>query len=274
MADGHRRGRRSAPEPQHQPEYSDDSDGFAWDDAVDVVCVGLSPVAAAAAVAAANLGWHVCRVRPARELVGDSAEYLRQVTDDVVPVEPDDRTHSVPLRRITGPAPSDREFPIGTVTFVGSALRSWAAQCIDAVGGVLSTEVADPRLMTRYHGVGADIEAFPVGAVDFGAEPVSVGDWLADEMARHDIASNPADVLVELVFDDGRVVGVVLATEVGTELVRARRGVVMALREDVTELSWPSETTGARAELAFVTRPASRFGRLELLSAAPESLPR
>ncbi len=248
MADKHRRRRPPEPEPQ------DDVEGIAWDDTVDVVSVGVGVTATAAALAAVRLGLTVLRATPAAVDDEQTAEYLRQVTDDIVVdsiVPAEFEADVLPLRRVTGPVPHREEFAKGAVSFDGAALRNWAAQCLPAGGGVLSTAVADP-----------DRTTVSVGVVDPRSESATVADWVAEQARRQDVPVVPVENLAHLVFDDGRVAGVALTTDTGVELVRARHTVVLALRDDAV-LSWPP--TADAAEMAFVTRAASRFGRLELL---------
>jgi len=256
MADKHRRRRPPEPEPQ------DEFEGIDWDDTVDVVCVGMGVAATAAALAAVRLGLTVLRAAPAAVHDEPTAEYLRQVTDDIVVegiVPAEFEADVLPLRRVEGPVPHREEFAKGAVSFDGAALRTWAAQCLPAGGGVLSTAVADPNRTT-----------VSVGVVDRLSESGTVADWVAERAREQDVPLVPVENLAHLVFDDGRVSGVALTTDVGVELVRARHTVVLALRDDAV-LSWPP--IGDGAEMAFVTRAASRFGRLELL-VRDDSLPR
>lgn len=266
MADKHRRRRPPEPEPQ------DEFEGIDWDDTVDVVCVGVGVAATAAAVAAVRLGLTVLRATPAAVDEEQTAEYLRQVTDDIVVddivvdgigvdgiVPAEFEADVLPLRRVEGPVPHREEFAKGAVSFDGAALRNWAAQCLPAGGGVLSTAVADPNRTT-----------VSVGVVDLRSEAGTVADWVAEQARQQNVPRVPVENLAHLVFDDGCVAGVALTTDSGIELVRARQTVVLALRDDAV-LAWPPDTDDA--EVAFVTRAASRFGRLELL-VRDGSLPR
>ncbi len=266
MTDKHRRRR-----PQDDFEPPDDPEGIAWDDTVDVVCVGVGVTATAAAVAAVKLGLTVLRAAPASTDDEAAAEYLRQVTDDIPPAEPDGPAGALPVRLVDGPSRVRPEFPVGTVTFVGASLRDWAGQCLPARGGVLSTTVVDPRLTVHYTGADEHVEAVSVGVVDLRSDPGTVAEWAAERARDEDVPRVPVENLAHLVFDDGRVAGVAVTKAAGDselELVRARYSVILALRDDA-ELSWPQRLDAESAELAFVTRAASRFGRLELLVRNP-----
>ena len=62
-------------------------------------------------------------------------------------------------------------------------------------------------------------------------------------------------------------VGVVIDTPSGSCSVRTRHGVMMALGDAEERCQWPTDGLAGvtTAEVAFVTRTASRYSRLELL---------
>ncbi len=236
-----------------------------WDDVVDVVCAG-SAVATAAALAAVRLGLRVRLAASSDSVDEDTATYLSSVTDDLADPSPEGVGPELPVRQVDGPAGQPDQNPSGAVTFMGASLRTWAAKCVTAPGGVLSTSVADPRMTTRYTGFGRVTEVVPVCEVTAGADLPPFEQWLDDQADDEDVPTTSEDTLAGLVFDDGRVTGAVLDTPDGLRTVRARYGVVLALN-DGADLTWPSAGVpdGATVDLAFVTMAASRFARLELL---------
>ncbi len=84
-----------------------------------------------------------------------------------------------------------------------------------------------------------------------------------------DIDVLDAAPLDRLVFEDGRVVGVVLATADGPYAIRARRGVTISPTErDFSGADPVLPDYEASMRVCVVGRTASRFGRVELVSVA------
>lgn len=262
MAD--RRGRRprsQRPTRQHDHEHPGHGEQheieaeqwapYDWDEVVDVVCVGAVATATAAAVAAAHAGLSVRLVGLSEALDAPTREYLDSVTADLGHPAAEEADPRLPVRRVAEPVPGRRENTSRVATFVGASLRTWAAECVSAPGGVLSTAVAL-------------VESVEVGEVTFDADLAPLADWIEDRAHELDVPDQ-AGTLTSLVFDDGRVAGVIVDTPAGTRAVRAGRGVVLSLGGP--EPQWPTTGVddGATARLAFVTRAASRFARLEVL---------
>lgn len=237
-----------------------DADEAGWDDEVDLICVGPDSVALAVAIAADAAGRDVLLVDSVGVadaetlagrlgLTGDSAEYLDAVTDDcgaLVPAGPPEplmvRSAADPL----GPRPS------GIVTFSGAALRNWAAECLASPNGLLSTTAAEH-----------DAATVVVGQLDPGRTP-DIAAWLRERAA--DLTADVTATLTALELCGGQVAGVSVSTPDGVTRIRAVEGVVIANRPagplpDGVPEELPSAGT---AELVLLTRPFSRFARLEL----------
>ncbi len=252
-----------------------------WDDEIDVVCVGSGAMGVAAEMAARAIGLTTHVVGSAPTGSGDLAarlgiedaetvEYLRSVTDDITPTGVS-AGNELPIRFVDGPAAPARP-GAGVATFLGAALRTWAATCMASPCAVLTTEVSDPRLTTTYRCSGQAVEAVVVGSVEFGPDtPPTFDDWLTSWAHDSGLVVDGAVALQRLVFDDGRVVGAVLDGPTGTTAVRTRYGVVLPLSQNSVPCRWPAEgLDGVReADVALVTRAASRFGRLELFVPNP-----
>jgi hypothetical protein len=249
-----------------------------WDDVVDVVSVGVGTSGLAAALASQEIGLRTFAVGVSPGGEGDlaarlgitdseSAGYLKSVTSDTGPASAPART--LPIRYVETSAPADAGRPVGGYTFVGAALRTWAAACLATPFGLLSTQIADPRLTTRYTSAGRIVEGVVVGTVELGGRQreADVDTWLAALARERAVAVEPATMLQRLVFEDGQVVGVVIDTPSGSHAVRTRYGVMMAVGDAEERCQWPVEGLAGvtTAEVAFVTRTASRYSRLELL---------
>jgi hypothetical protein len=90
---------------------------------------------------------------------------------------------------------------------------------------------------------------------------------MADRLRERRIGVHEASLLDRIVFDDGRIVGVMLSTPDGPLAVRARFGVTIASSdpfvEDSDTLFAPSDSAGL--QVCLVGQSASRFLRIELL---------
>jgi hypothetical protein len=296
---GRRRAERVAAQTSPDAVESDSLgwDAAEWDDTVDVICVGSGGVgsrvvalAAATVMQALELSSELVITSPRDSMrsasladrlgVSDAAtiEYLDSVTDDI-PVPPDEfGTGELPIRFVEGPVAAVDDVR-GTVlpTFSGAALQTWAGNCLAVPGGMLSTKVADPSLTVSYEESGRSVETLLVASVDFDAHnAVDFVEWMTSTAEDQDVRAGDANELQRLIFDSGAVVGAVLGTPSGARTIRARQAVVLAVGADDQRCVWPTEgLDGVRtAQLAFVTRAASRFGRLELLvsSVSPTSV--
>lgn len=242
-----------------------------WDDVVDVVCIGSGTAGTAAALASCGIGLQTQLVGTAPSWGTDVAgrlgitdpatvEYLNSVTADTPALE---RRTELPVRFVERAAPAETGFH-----FAGAAVRNWAADCLAAAGGILTTAVCDPRFTTTVSSGGRRTEVALLGTIDVRRDMTATFDeWIAATARQRGIVADEADVLDRLVFDNGRVVGAVVNTPAGPSAIRTRCGVMLALDSGTGPCAWPTAGLDgvSVAELAIVTRTASRFGRPELL---------
>lgn len=221
-----------------------DPDGPAWDDAVDVICVGDRPgvLAYGAACAAADLD--VLHVGAPGEYDAQTAAYLAAMTDDLHPAPPGTdpmvvRAVPEPLRR------DDRGRPDVLEPFVGQHLRDFCAGCMGVPSGVLFTEV--PDLFARMRTDSGD--TITVVRLVGPADPVP-------HREVYGALVYGALVYGGLVYDEGRIAGAVLGGPAGQRRVRADAGLAFAVG--------PPGAPGPGAD-ALVSRPAGRFARLAIL---------
>ena len=121
---------------------------------------------------------------------------------------------------------------------------------------------------------GGAIEVIEVGSFESGAlefQGSALTDWLGARARDRCIEIHAASPLQRIVFEDGEVVGAVVATPDGPYAVRARHGVAVAPGGPLVSTVTRHELLAghATARLCLVSRTASRFGRLELLTTEP-----
>jgi hypothetical protein len=274
-----------------------------WDEEVDVVCIGSGVGGLASAIAAVDAGLGVfvastgvdggandgpeppetrSSANALRKLGVDSLdwetyEYLDALSQDLPPLCPIERDAKVPVRVVDDPRPAEMGERRRTTaeTFVGARLRDWATRCLASPYGVVYSYLAD-RNMTRMRSrTGETIEAAVIGSVELDRElsGPALADWLFSQAWDRGIRVTAANPLQRLVFEDGQVIGAVVATPAGMFALRARRGVVVATGGDYANTTWPgySRTGDESVAVCMMSRPASRFGRVELLTMEPSA---
>jgi hypothetical protein len=264
-----------------------------WDDVVDVICTGSGMGGLAVAIAADDMGESVFVADASRTpglpggslsgidslhrrlgvdvVDGDTDQYLRALTDDLGPVSSFPWDLSLPVRAVTDVVP-DNGGRRTIETFVGARLRDWAFRCVASPYGVVHTHVDDRHTTTMRCSSGDAVEVAVIGSYqpDPAQGASALGGWLHTQADDRGIEVHGDSPLQRLVFEDGRVVGAAISTPTGVRTVRARRGVVVATGGYPPDTIWPVEAVASSEPLqvAMVTRNASRFARLELLTAA------
>jgi hypothetical protein len=238
-----------------------------WDDVVDVICAGAGPGALAHAIWCADLDLDVEFVDAelsSQTTDPDTAAYLESMTDDLGP--PMDRNLELAVLHAKPVVVSvDRRATIEP--FFGSRLRDFSARCVASPFGVIFSKVPDN--MTPLHAGGETIRAAVLG--DYRPETDRPGgelaEWLRGQADERGLLDQDDTALRRLVFEYGRVAGAELSTPQGSRLVRATMGVALSIGPMPGSAEWPVQPkfpSGA-AQLAVVSRTASRFGLVELL---------
>jgi hypothetical protein len=266
--------------------------GIDWDEVVDIVCIGRGAGVLAAAIGASRGGMTVLVAdagcgdgvsdADAPSLSGrlgvtdtETVDYLDALTQDIGPLTRCAGPGQVPMRSVHGPL---RSAPGrgGIATFVGSALRDWADSCLASPCGLLHTQIARAAMTVTYTSAGKTLEAEVVGSIDVDKGKLVEGldGWLTSHADELGIGEYSSSSLQRLVFDAGQVVGAVIDTPMGSRAIRAKHGVVLetaaaSVAPTLSALQGPDLENATRVEVALVTRPASRFARLELLVTAP-----
>jgi hypothetical protein len=151
-------------------------------------------------------------------------------------------------------------------------LNAWAAQCIDSPYGLLYTSMRDWRTTTMKSEEGISIEVASIGSMEWadGFGEHALRRWMASQAQERDIEVHAASTLDRIVFEEGVIVGVVLATPNGPHAVRTRSGITFAPQDqDNGGLEDADVAAGERLQVCIVGRTASRFSRVELLATEP-----
>lgn len=269
-----------------------------WDFEVDVAVIGAGIGGLANAIAVVEAGGEVLVADAAPPCTGEygsgmlrervaaghrsllpesqdceTKEYLAAVSEGVQLVADPARDAAVPRRDARN---LSREEAFGTVEpFYGSRLNAWAEQCITSPYGLLYSSMRDWRTTTMRSASGELVEVFSVGAMDgadgFGAH--ALRQWLAEQARQRDIEVETSTTLERIVFEEGVIVGVVLATPDGPCAVRTRAGFTLAPNDcgpvDHAPGSPGLATADEQLQVCLVGRTASRYGRVELLATEP-----
>jgi hypothetical protein len=268
-----------------------------WDTEVDVAVIGAGIGGLANAIATVDVGGEVLVADAVSASRADAApvavrervvakpgwllhdtpdletnEYFAAVSEGVLAAAPAVTDGSVPRRTAHN---LSRDEAFGRVeTFVGARLTAWAAQCIASPYGLMYTGMRGWRTTTMRSDDGEAIEALSIGAMEWGSGfgGGELRRWVAAEARERDIEVEADSALERIVFEEGAIVGVVLATPDGPYAVRTRAGITFAPRDESSGSDEEvAPTPGDRLQVCLVGRTASRFGRVELLSTEPSA---
>ena len=240
-----------------------------WDDVVDVICAGAGPGALAHAICCAD---HDLDVEIADAEISwqttdpDIAAYLQSMTEDLglagTPA-PDLELATVLAQPV--PVKTDRRATIEP--FFGSRLRDWSVHCIASPFGVIYSQIPDLLTPMRAQS-GETIRVAELGDYrpDGDRPGAALTEWLNGQVHERDIYGETGTALHRLIFEEGRIAGAELSTPEGLRLVRATLGVALSIGALPADTDWPVQAgLPDSAQVAVVSRTASRFGRVELL---------
>jgi hypothetical protein len=258
-----------------------------WDHEVDVVCVGDGIGGLASAVVAADAGAEVfvapsSQRPPSAGAVRETGrgwliravdeatdDYFASLSCGLKPIALD--AVSAPPSRvvedIAPPPPTARKVE----PFFGGRLSDWTTACLRSPFGVLHTRVAYRDMTTLRTLEGEAIQAKVVGVVPCSERRrgMTLADWMSMQAGMRDVEVAAVGPLRRIVFEEGVVVGAVFATAEGDYAVRARHGVTVTPDGQPAGAGRPLLAGGEESlHVCLVSRAGSRFGRLELLTAA------
>lgn len=266
---------------------------------VDVVCIGAGTAGLAAAVAAANAGQSVVVAEPYRnptpsgwpddaqswaEVIqahwGSTAfdestpDYLQELTRDLDPPWRPDPTGGLAVGSVASfeEATFDPCRPVPP--FYGHQMIGWARDCLTSPYGLVFSRLTPLPMSELRTKNGSTIRGCVIAAIPDARHPgMSLRQWLRDLAVEQGVSIHGSSVVQRLIFVDGEPVGAVLETPEGVRNVWARVGVLMGTSDPAADepLDRYSVAVVPEGRLSLVSRNASRFARLELLTSAQSS---
>jgi hypothetical protein len=255
-----------------------------WDHEVDVLCIGAETSVLAAGIVAATAGSDVYLGIMEPERDGDLAASLcysggdRTTTKHLAGFDyafdnTDQPRTQWPVRAVEEIVPAPRSRNRGPLEpFFGAALEQWAHRCAAAPNGVLYDRVRN-RQMTemRSSARGEKIEAAVIGSLPLSPDlpAISLSTWLRSRASAVGLRPRTGVRLVRLIFEDG-LVGALLDTADGPKAVRATENIIIGVGDPtmVRKHLLVTGTTPMTARICLVSKAASRFGELEIFTAA------
>lgn len=255
-----------------------------WDLEVDVVCLGAEGGVLAAGLVAANAGFDTyLGVTDSTCGGGDLAAPLgyrggdgqttRHLSGFDYAFGGGGKAHSVwPVRAVEDVAPPRPHRRGAIEPFFGAALEQWAYRCAAAPHGLVYDRVSRRQMteMRSSRGEGEKVEAAIVGSVDLspGVPAMSLSRWLRTQAEEADLSPDIQVRLTKLVFEDDGVAGALIDTRDGVLAVRARENLIIGVGEPAGKRHpLVSATDPVTVNVCLVSKAASRFGELEIVTA-------
>jgi hypothetical protein len=269
-----------------------------WDLEVDLACIGAGVGTLASAISTADLGADVLLAIPSTERRAPASSvavhrrlggFLRSWSPSVSDAETDEyfaalshglesidhgaEDFRLPVREVRAVTADDRT----VAPFVGANLREWNAKCLASQYGLMYTSLSGWRTKTVRTSDGQSLEVRDIGSIDSAelTNGCTISDWMLQKLGERDVDMRAQSALERIVFEDGRVVGVVLATPDGPLRVGVRHGLSISSRDPFVA---PTEPLVAPAgpdglQVCIVGQSASRFLRVELLDTVAAEFP-
>lgn len=267
-----------------------------WDLEVDVASVGTGPGAVASALATMGAGASVLLATPlaetGRRVSGVAVQqrvrgFLGSWQRPDLDGETDEYLTSLGAELGSSGVAADRRMTVRTVRtvaadsppqpFIGSRLGAWNAACLESPYGMLFSSVCGWRTAKVHSEDGHQFEVMSVGTASSAevAAGFDVSGWLQRQAADRDVRVQRFTSLERIVFENGRVIGVELATADGVMSVRIRHGLALsASATDADDL--PHAVVGSDVDdlqVCIVGKTASRFLRVELVGTTTHARP-
>lgn len=264
---------------------------------VDIVCIGSGSACLAAAIAAADAGQSVLVAEPRRrtpqigflaesdeswaaqlqkywganEFDGPTTAYLRELTGELGPAR---RTHAngqLPTAAVQSfeEVATDRWAPVPP--FYGHALADWARDCLTSPFGLVFSRLSALAMSEMRLQDGTSILASVIADIPSARRTgLTLRQWLRDVAKDRGVKMLGSSAIQRLIFNEGQPVGAMVDTPDGVHHVRARHGVLLGTGNSVSDdlLAMHPASALHDGRVSLVSRAASRFARLELLTTA------
>jgi len=256
-----------------------------WDLEVDVVCIGAEGGVLAAGIVAAHAdldvyvgiseSGHTGRdlAAPVSYRGGDGQTTQHLAGFDYAFTGGGRADGAWPVRAVEDIAPT-RSHRRGVIEpFFGAALEQWAQRCAAASHGLVYDRVTRRQMTEMRSGIRCEkVEAAVVGTIELspGLPPLSLSRWLRAQAAEADLLPDTEVRLVKLLFEDDAIAGALIDTRDGVLAVRAP-GRVNLIGDHTARAGTHrlvSATDPVTVNVCLVSKAASRFGDLEILTAA------
>lgn len=264
---------------------------------VDIVCIGSGSAGVAAAIAAADAGLSVFVAEPSRRLSPSGsghtdAESWVTVIQRHWGVEGFDAPTAAYLHELTHDMGSPRRsharghLPIGSVEsfddvridrhgavppFRGGEMGVWARDCLTSPYGLILSRLSPLPMSAVRMRDGTMIKTCAVAEIPPSHRSgTTLRHWLRDMAKERGVSILRSSAIQGLLFSEGQPVGAVLETPDGIRQVRARSGVLLGTSNSMADdllVRHPASVL-REGRLSLVSRSASRFARLELLTTA------
>jgi hypothetical protein len=254
-----------------------------WDLEVDVVCIGAEGGVLAAGIVASNAGFDVfvgimdspdggADLAAPLGYRGGDAQTTRHLAGFDYAFGGGGRAHSFwPVRAVQDVVPPLSRGRVAVEPFFGAALEQWAYRCAAAPHGLVYDRVTKRQMREMRSARGEKVEATIVGSVELspGRPALSMSTWLRTRAAEADLFPETALRLIKLVFEDDAVAGALIDTPDGVLAVRARDNLIIGVGDPAGDRTHPlvSATEPVTVSVCLVSKAASRFGELEIVTA-------
>lgn len=265
---------------------------------VDIVCIGSCSAGLAAAITAADAGLSVFVAETRRrtpqagsatdpveswptllqrhwgadESDEPTAAYLHQLTCDLAPPRRPAANGQLPIGSVESFDEDAAVHRLATVPpFYGNELAHWARECLASPYGLVFSRLSPLAMSPMRLEDGTTIKAGVVADIPSARRSgMTLRQWLRDMAKERGVKIHGSSTIQRLLFNDGEPVGAMVETSDGIRHVRARRGVLLGTSHSIADdlLAMHQAPVLRDGRLSLVSRNASRFARLELLTSA------
>ncbi len=263
---------------------------------VDVVCIGSGSAGLAAAIAAADAGLSVFVAEPRRrtsqsgqvsgseswatviqrhwgveQFDAPTATYLHELTHDLGAPRRSHAQGHLPIGSVESFEDAGGN-PRGAVPpFYGHEMAQWARDCLTSPYGLIFSRLSPLPMPPVRMQDGRTITAGAIAEIRPARQSgMTLRQWLRDMAKERGVKIHGSSAIQRLLFNDGQPVGVMLETPDGIRHVRARQAVLLGTSNSMADdllVRYPAPFL-CDGRLSLVSRSASRFARLELLTSA------